>query len=64
MISVPETRDGQWNNDRIASVMPQKLRTNTLAGASGNIDNIIPSRALLVSDDGVAASAEDHCVES
>ena len=38
----------------------QKLRTDTLAGASDNIDNSIPSRALLVSDDGVATSAEDH----
>ena len=41
----------------------QKLRTDTLAGASDNIDNSIPSRALLVSDDGVATSAEDRDIE-
>ena len=38
----------------------QKLGTNILAGASDDIDNNIPSRALLVSDDGIATSAEDH----
>ena len=42
----------------------QKLGTNILAGASDGIDNSILIRALLVSDDGVATSAEVHCVES
>ena len=61
---VPETGDGQWNKDRIASVrVSQKLGTNTLSGASDDISNSILNRALLVSDDGVATSAKDHDIE-
>ena len=61
---VPEIGDCQWNNDRIASVrVSQKLGTNTLSGASDDIGNSIPNRALLVSDDGVATSAKDHDIE-
>ena len=41
----------------------QNLGTNTLAGASDDIDNSIPNRALLVSDDGIATSAEDRDIE-
>ena len=44
--------------------MSHKLGTNILAGASDNIVNSIPIRAVLVSDDGVATSAEEPCVES
>ena len=61
---VPETGDGQGNNDIISSMrVSQKLGTNTLSGASDDIGNSIPNRALLVSDDGVATSAKDHDIE-
>ena len=36
--------------------MSQKLGTNILAGASNDIDNIIPSRAFLVLNDGVTTN--------
>ena len=44
-------------------IVSQKLGTNILTGASDDIDNSIPSRALFVSDDGVAAGAEDRDIE-
>ena len=43
--------------------MSQKLGANILAGASDDSYNSIPSRALHVSDDGVATSAKDHDIE-